>query len=68
MTQNNPAPAEQPQRNIIARPVGEDTVLTLVGAGPGGRGPWPFITGVPNLAEDIAGPLPQYLAVAAWAA
>ena len=58
--------AAQTQRNIIARPVGEDTVLTLIGAG--GRGPWPFVTGIPNLTSEIGGPPPQYLAVAAWAA
>ena len=68
MTQSNSSNAAQPQRNIISRPVGEDTVLTLIGAGAGGRGPWPFVTGIPNLSSDISGPPPQYLAVAGWAA
>ncbi len=64
--ENSPGAASQPQRNIVSRPVGDDTVLTLIGAG--GRGPWPFVTGIPNLSSDIGGPPPQYLAVAAWAA
>ena len=58
----------QVQRNIVARPIGEDAVLTVVGAGAGQRGPWPFITGIPNLNMDIVGPPPQYLSVAGWAA
>ena len=68
MTQANNANASQPQRGIISRPVGEDTVLTLIGAGAGSRGPWPFVTGIPNLSSDLSGPPPQYLAVAGWAA
>ncbi len=64
--ENSPGAASQPQRSIVSRPVGADTVLTLIGAG--GRGPWPFVTGIPNLSSDIGGPPPQYLAVAAWAA
>ncbi|MFQ6025966.1 MAG: hypothetical protein ACE5Q6_00465 [Dehalococcoidia bacterium] len=62
------ATTDQPQRNIVARPIGESEVLTVIGAGPGQRGPWPFVTGIPNLDVDIAGPPPQYLSVAAWAA
>ena len=68
MTQANNANASQPQRSIISRPVGADTVLTLIGAGAGSRGPWPFVTGIPNLNSDLSGPPPQYLAVAGWAA
>ena len=68
MTQANNANASQPQRSIISRPVGEDTVLTLIGAGAGSRGPWPFVTGIPNLSSDLSGPPAQYLAVAGWAA
>lgn len=58
----------QPQPSIVARPVDQSTVLTLAGIGPGGRGPWPFVTGIPNGQGDIDGPPAQYLAVAAWAA
>lgn len=54
--------------SIIARPVGKDSVLTVVGTGPGSRGPWSFITGIPNSDSDMIGPPPQYLSVAAWAA
>lgn len=59
---------DQIQRNIVARPIGENTVLTVVGADPGQRGPWSFVTGIPNPGLDIAGPPAQYLSVAAWAA
>ncbi len=58
----------QLQRNIVARPIGKDAVHTVIGAGPGPRGPWSFVTGIPNPDLDIVGPPPQYLAVAAWAA
>ena len=58
----------QPQPSIVARPVDQSTVLTLAGIGPGGRGPWPFVTGIPNGIGDIGGPPAQYLAVAGWAA
>jgi hypothetical protein len=58
----------QLQRNIVARPVGGQSVLTVIGAGPGQRGPWSFVTGTPNPDLDIVGPPPQYLSVAAWAA
>jgi hypothetical protein len=60
--------APQLQRNIIARPIGADAVHTVIGAGPGQRGPWSFVTGIPNLDFDMVGPPPQYLSVAAWAA
>ena len=56
------------QRNIVARPIGVDAVNTVIGAGPGQRGPWCFVTGIPNRDSDMVGPPPQYLAVAAWAA
>ena len=42
MTQANNANVSQPQRGIISRPVGDDTVLTLIGAGAGSRGPLAF--------------------------
>ena len=60
--------AAQPQRNIIARPIGEQAVHTVIGAAPGQRGPWSFLTGIPNLDSDMVGPPAQYLSVAAWAA
>ena len=69
MAQHNPPPVSlETRRTIVSRPVGDNTVLTLIGAGDQSRGPWPFITGVPNLNTDMAGPPPQYLSVAAWAA
>lgn len=69
MTQNNAPPVNlELPRTIVSRPVGSDTVLTLVGAGDHNRGPWPFVTGVPNLRADLSGPPAQYLSVAAWAA
>ena len=50
MTQNSAPPVSlETRRTIVARPVDKDTVLTLVGAGDRTRGPWPFITGIPNL-------------------
>ncbi len=58
----------QLQRNIVARPIGEYAVHTTIGAEPGQRGPWSFVTGIPNLQLDMVGPPPQYLSVAAWAA
>jgi uncharacterized OsmC-like protein len=58
----------QLQRNIVAQPMGEDAVLTVIGPAPGQRGPWSFVTGIPNLNFDLVEPPPQYLAVAAWAA
>ena len=56
------------QRNIIARPIGGEAVLSVIGAGPGTRGPWSFVTGMSNPNIDMVGPPPQYLSVAAWAA
>ncbi len=60
--------AEQIHPNIVARTVGKESVLTVVGAAPDARGPWSFITGIPNPSFDMVGPPPQYLSVAAWAA
>jgi len=69
MTQPNSPPVSlETHRSIVSRPVGNNTVLTLIGAGDQSRGPWPFITGIPNLSADMAGPPAQYLSVAAWAA
>ena len=62
------AMTDQLPRNIVARTIGEQAVLTVIGDGPGQRGPWPYVTGIPNLNFDIVGPPPQYLSVAAWAA
>ena len=59
---------DQNQPGIIARLVGKDAALTVVGAGPGPRGPWSFVTGIPNSGSDMVGPPPEYLLVAAWAA
>ena len=56
------------QRNIVARPIGTESVLTTIGADTGPRGPWSILTGIPNSGSDVLGPLPQYLSVAAWAA
>ena len=60
--------AEQIHPNIVARTVGKESVLTVVGAAPDARGLWSFITGIPNPGFDMVGPPPQYLSVAAWAA
>ncbi len=59
---------DQLQRNIVARPLGKEAVITTVGVGPGQRGPWSFVTGIPSLDVDMVGPPPQYLSVVAWAA
>ena len=58
----------QSERTIEAHAIGDHGILTLIGAGPGQPGPWPFVSGVPNLETDLVGPPPEYLAVAAWAA
>jgi hypothetical protein len=58
----------QLQRNIIARSMGENAVHAVIASGPGQRGPWSFVTGIPNPDFDMVGPPPQYLSVAAWAA
>ncbi len=69
MTQNNQPPVTlETQRTIVSRPAGNNTVLTVIGAGDHTRGPWPYVTGVPNLNADMVGPPAQYLSVAAWAA
>ncbi len=69
MTQNNAPPVSlETPRTIVARPIGNDTVLSMVGAGDNSRGPWSFVTGIPNFTADLAGPPPQYLSVAGWAA
>ncbi len=62
------ARADQPQRSIIARTIGEQAVLAVIDAGPGQRGPWSYVTGIPNRDFDIVAPPPQYLSIAAWAA
>ena len=59
---------DQLQPNIVARTLGEDSVITTIGVGPGQRGPWSIVTGIPNLEVDVVGPPPQYLSVVAWAA
>jgi hypothetical protein len=59
---------DQLQRSMVARTIGEQAVLTVIGGGPGQRGPWPYVIGIPNLDFDMVGPPPQYLSVAAWAA
>lgn len=69
MTQNNQPPVTlETQRTIVSRPAGNNAVLTVIGAGDHTRGPWPYVTGVPNLNSDMVGPPAQYLSVAAWAA
>ena len=69
MTEDTRATTEHRlQRNIVARPIGEQSVLTVIGAGSGQRGPWSFVAGIPNLDLDMVGPPPQYFSVAAWAA
>ena len=60
--------ADHVQPNIVARPVGRESVLTVVGAQANARGPWSFVSGIPNPRLDMVGPPPQYLSVAAWAA
>ena len=59
---------DQLQRNIVARPLGMESVITTIGVGPGQRGPWSIVTGIPNLEADMVGPPAQYLSVVAWAA
>lgn len=61
-------PESRPRPSIVSRLVDQRTVVTLAGIGAGGRGPWPFVTGIPNYKADIGGPPAQYLAVAGWAA
>ncbi len=69
MSQSNVPRISIPQdRTIVSRPIGNETVLTLIGAGDLTRGPWPCITGIPNQTSDMVGPPSQYLSVAAWAA
>ena len=52
------AGTDQIHPNIIARPVGRESVLTVVGPGAEGRGPWSFVTGIPNPGFDMVGPNP----------
>ena len=59
---------DQVQRTIVGRPIEGQSALTVIDPGPGQRGPWSFVTGIPNLDLDMVGPPPQYLSVAAWAA
>lgn len=69
MAQNSQPPVTlETQRTIVSSPLGSNAVLTVIGAGDHTRGPWPFVTGVPNLNADMVGPPAQYLSVAAWAA
>ena len=56
------------ERNIFARPIDGESVLTVMGAAPTPTGPWSIVTGIPNRDSGLLGPLPQYLSVAAWAA
>ena len=58
----------QPRPSISSRLVDRQTAVTLAGIGAGGRGPWPFVTGIPDGRADIGGPPAQYLAMAGWAA
>ena len=58
----------QPRPSIVSRLLDQHTAVTLAGIGTGGRGPCPFVTGIPNDKADIGGPPAQYLAVAGWAA
>ncbi len=59
---------DQFQRNIVARSLGNDSVITTIGIESGQRGPWSLVTGIPNLEADVVAPSPQYLSVVAWAA
>ena len=59
---------DQFQRNIVARPLGKESVITTIGVGPGQRGPWSLVTGISSLEVDMVSPPPQYLSVVAWAA
>ncbi len=58
----------QPRPSIVSRLADQNTAVTLAGIGAGGRGPWTFVTGIPNGKADIGGLPAQYLAVAGWAA
>ncbi len=69
MTENSGATInDQLQRSIVARPIEGQSALTVIDPGPGQRGPWSFLTGIPNPDLDMVGPPPEYLSVAAWAA
>ena len=54
--------------NIVARSIGQESVITTVAVGPAPTGPFSYVTGIPNTGSDLVGPPPQYLSVAAWAA
>jgi hypothetical protein len=56
------------QRSIIARPIADGAVHTIIGPEPAQRGPWSFITDSPHPTQDMVGSPATYLAVAAWAA
>ena len=56
------------QPSIFAKPIGNGSVVAVVGAGAAATGPWSYVTGIPNPNSDMLGPPPQYLSVAAWAA
>ena len=57
-----------PGRSLLARPIGDGVVHTIIGPEPGQRGPWSFLTDTPHPTQDMVGPPATYLAVAAWAA
>ena len=59
---------EPRQRSIIARPIADGAVHTIIGPEPAPRGPWSVITDTPHPTRDLVGPPAAYLAVAAWAA
>ena len=56
------------QRSIIARPIADGAVHTIIGPELAPRGPWSVITDTPHSTRDMVGPPAAYLAVAAWAA
>jgi hypothetical protein len=57
-----------PVRSILARPIGDGVVHTIIDPDPGQQGPWSFITDTPHPTQEMVGPPATYLAVAAWAA
>jgi hypothetical protein len=59
---------ESPPRSILARPLAEGAVQTIIGPEVGQRGPWSFLTDTPSPTQDMVGPPAMYLAVAAWVA
>ena len=59
---------DEARPNIVARSIGQESVITTVAVGPAPTGPFSYVTGIPNTGSDLVGPPPQYLSVAAWAA